>query len=268
MPYRYFLIPILLITGIYFWYGFTRESLNATVILMLVILAVGVFIFKHQINDYFYQVKTPDLSEREKLFLSSRYSFILNMASEEKNKFFIELSRACLVHEFIPMNLAKFYEELKWMVLVPAVKLGVFKDPKIWKRYQRTVVYQHPFISPNIGQVHVCEHDREDGVLIFSEEQLNASFWEPDKYFNPAWYEWCLIITEEKNPALPLLSEQELIEFCPNIFKQTQEAILNWLGLQRLSTKALVLMACVFYEDEMKKRYQSHLEAYELSYQS
>jgi len=264
MPYRFILIPLLALTAVYFWYGLSQDSLNPYMVLIMVVTSVALFIFKHQINDYFYQIKTPEFSEQEKLFLIDRYSFVKNLSSEQQSIFFEELSRACLLHEFIPMNVSKMYEELKWMVLAPAVRLHIFKEKAIWRRYQRTVIYPHPFITPNVQQVHILERDREDGVLILSEEQLRASFWDSNKYLNPSLYLWSQICIEEKAIPETNFDAAALDQFCKLVYNQSADQIRNYFGFMELSTTTLILMACVNHEDQIKIHFESLWNQYHL----
>jgi len=76
MPYRYFLLPVLIITVLYFIWSYSSSEPNAYILIPLVVLGVGIFIFQNQINDFWYEKFRIDLDPTEKKWLSDFCPFI------------------------------------------------------------------------------------------------------------------------------------------------------------------------------------------------
>jgi Mlc titration factor MtfA (ptsG expression regulator) len=266
MPHRFILLPLLVITGIYFWISYENEGPNPYILTALVVAAVGVFIFKFQIDDFFYHNFTPRLEEKEKFWLLKHVPYLSSLGQEEREAFFVALSRLSLTHEFIPLNIPTVYEEMKWMVLAPAIRLGLSENAGLMKLYQRTAIYPHPFITPLQDYVHVCEHNREDGILVFSAEQLNASHLQHERYLNPALYEWCLIFREEILHHVKEPDADQTLEICLKVLGKKMEEIINWLGQSKPSFAALTLYACISKPSLMQSEYPALFEQYYVTY--
>ena len=148
MPYRYFLLPVLIITVLYFIWSYSSSEPNAYILIPLVVLGVGIFIFQNQINDFWYEKFRIDLDPTEKKWLSDFCPFINEMSGDSRVEFFHRLAKSVSYHEFILMGPEKVHEEIKWMVLIPAVQLKIYQFRDLYKRYARTALYAHPFMTP------------------------------------------------------------------------------------------------------------------------
>lgn len=266
MPHRFFLLPLLVITVIYFWISYENEGPNPYILTALVVAAVGIFVFKYQIDDFFYQSFTPRLDENEKLWLLNHIPYLSGLNTEEREAFYVALSRLSHTHEFIPMGIPTVYEEMKWMVLAPAIRLGLSEHPELMKLYQRTALYPHPFITPLQDYVHVCEHNREDGILVFSAEQLNAAHLQHERCVNPALYEWCSIYREEILYHLADPPAEQTLDFCMRTLGKKTEDISNWLGQSQLSFAALALYACISKPGIMQSEFPDVFARFQVLY--
>ena len=244
MPYRYFLLPVLVITVVYFFWSYSSSEPNAYILIPLVVLGVGIFIFQNQINDFWYDKFRIDLDTAEKKWLLEYCPSIQEMNENARSDFFQLLAKTVSYHEFIPMGPEKIHEEIKWMVLIPAVQLRInhFKD--LYKRFTRTALYAHPFMTPQQDWGHVSEHNYEDGLLILSIEQLKLSFFAPNQYFNPALYEWSCILVEFKGIHFEGC-EEFVLELANTLCPQGYEGIKSWLGQDQINSSALVLYSIV-----------------------
>ncbi|MEO6189355.1 MAG: hypothetical protein ABIO44_02325 [Saprospiraceae bacterium] len=240
MPYRFFLIPIIAILMAYLCYIFYNDKdPNGIILVGLVSVAVCIVVFQHQINNWFWIGKTQDLDQKEKDWIDVHLPYIFELSIGEKNEFYRELARICQLHEFIPMGNFKIHEEIKWMCLGPAIRLKIYRDTTLYHHYKRTVIYPHPFLSPEMDYIHISETYAEDGVLIFSAEQLMNCHLLHNEYFNPALYEWCKLFVDAHSNKVNLedlnianLDESQLI-------KPSYETILQWMGQSKLDVKSL-----------------------------
>ena len=89
------------------------------------------------------------------------------------------------------MGVQDIPEDIKYLVAAQALILSRKKENWLLEPYFRIVLYPHPFLSPEIPEtVHASELHEEDGVLIFSMEQLLPGFFSWGKHFNLCTYEW------------------------------------------------------------------------------
>lgn len=137
MPYRYFLLPVLIITVLYFIWSYSSSEPNAYILIPLVVLGVGIFIFQNQINDFGMKNSESTLIQLKK-WLSDFCPFINEMSGDSRVEFFHRLAKSVSYHEFILMGPEKVHEEIKWMVLIPAVQLKIYQFRDLYKRYART----------------------------------------------------------------------------------------------------------------------------------
>lgn len=244
MPYRYFLLPVLIITVLYFIWSYSGSEPNAYILIPLVVLGVGIFIFQNQINDFWYEKFRIDLDPTEKKWLSDFCPFINEMSGDSRVEFFHRLAKSVSYHEFILMGPEKVHEEIKWMVLIPAVQLKIYQFRDLYKRYARTALYAHPFMTPQQEWVHVSEHHNEDGLVILSMEQLKMSFFAPELYFNPALYEWACILVESKDIKF-IGCEDFIVDLANDICPQGLDGIKSWLGQTEINSSALVIYTII-----------------------
>ncbi len=256
MPYRFFLIPIL--TGLVAYLGYhlyIEKDPNPWILFSLLTFSVATYVFQHQLNNLWWSRYTPDLEENEKKWLQHHLPYIQSLSSEELKVFYKELSKVCLFHEFIPMGNIPIHEELKWIILAPAIRLKLYSEPTIYSHFIRTVIYPHPFISPEIDQIHVSEVHLQDGILIFSAEQLLLSHLNIKKYFNPALYEWCKIYVEFRKIEVQLTNDF-IIEKLENLLDDVHyNDILLWMGREALAFDALALYVSLIDESSISENY-------------
>lgn len=208
-------------------------------------ITVAIYILAWPINDFFYRRFGAELNAAEKNLISAKFIYIHYLGNEEKEEFFKQLAIASKIHLILPLATVKLYEELKWMVIGPAIRLRIFEYPEILKKYQRTAVYPHPFITPEMEFVHIGEHNRLDGVLIFAAEQLYACYEDPNRYLNAVLYEWCLITVEEGITNEMELHLDEMEPLSQAIFNQRFDLLLDWLGIKYCSLSAMTLLFCI-----------------------
>jgi hypothetical protein len=93
--------------------------------------------------------------------------------------------------DFIPMGIPDIPEDVKYLIAAQALIISRHRENWLLEPYFRIVLYPHPFLSPAMPETaHTSEIHEEDGVLIFSLEQLLPGFFSWGKHFNICTYEW------------------------------------------------------------------------------
>lgn len=253
MPYRYFLLPLVVLVLVYLFYTYKiDDEPSVYIILPAIILIVLIWILKHPINEWWWQKYSLDLSVAEKHWLNENFVFLKYLNEEKKQQFFKELAVFSEMQEYIPMGEIKVVEELKWMSIAPAILLQLYKKPELRKHYIRTVFYKHPFITPDHDYIHVSETHHEDGTLIFSIEQLVNSYLKPNQFFNPAVYEWSIVANQFYKLNFSATSDS-IMKLISEKLNSSFDNIFHWTGLKQINENALFYYCFVLYNLEMKK---------------
>lgn len=242
MPYRYFLIPTIFITLLYFGITYLYTEPNPIIIIILIGLCAAIMSFQNIINDWWFSKFNPKLERQEIMWLEQFVPFIRDLPNDDKNEFFQELAKMLEKHEFIKMGLEKLPEELKWMALSPAVRLKIYNHPKLYDEYIRTVFYPHPFITPNQDWIHISETYEEDSVMIYSAEHLQAAYANSKLYFNPALYEWSKVFVNILKIDIDIdINQCELL--LNKLHETTIEKTLHWLGAKSIHFPSIAIYA-------------------------
>ncbi len=260
MPYRFFLVPTIALLLGYFGYCFYAQiDPSAYLMLALTLILVAFWIFKHELNKIWWKFYPIDLNPEEKHWINTKISYIELLEKPEKETLFRELALFAELQEYIPMGTVKITEELKWISILPAIRLKMYKFPKIINHYTRSIYYAHPFITPEMEYVHVSETHDEDGAMIYSVEQLLNSFFQPSRYLNPAMYEWCKLAAQQYNLNLNI-SKEEIESFISEQLNSNIEDIYHWMGQKELDREGLVYYGYVMFTKEFKRTFIKETE--------
>jgi hypothetical protein len=146
-------------------------------------------------------------------------------------------------HEFMAKGMEEVPPDVKAAIAASAVHLTLGLDAFIFKKYEHIIVYPHPFPSPQHPEKwHASEIFEEDGVVLFSAEQLMAGFLQPARYFNLGLYEYARVFyrTCAEASMLPSFYEDDW-EKLEQISGFSREIIEKWVGLPEIETRAVAV---------------------------
>lgn len=219
--------------------------------LMLVLSLIYVF---HAQLDQFLIRKQPQLDSDLHQLLRTLHPTIDTLLSNSGHTFhdLYSYSHYC---EFTGMGIQSIPDDLKNLVTLRAFHFRA--KNKNWPyHYNRIVFYKHPFITPDIQQVHCVETHHDDGVLIFSLEQLIPSL---DSKFGQGIFDIALYAFAE---AYYKLYPRSLELRDEDLFKRLQEAIgidiaqlIQNLGIQSPSTYALLAYYCIKRREQISQNW-------------
>lgn len=260
MPYRYFLVPLIVSTILYFiWVGYSDTELNAWALVAIACSVVGIFIFQHQINNWWWRFYPPKLEPGEKEWIKLHLPYFSQIPERFHAEFFRELAKKCLNQEFISMTKQPVHEEWKWMAIGPAIALRLYQFDKIFEHYIRTAFYPHPFISPDHPNIHISETHTEDGIMIFSTENLIQVHFKAQTFLNPALYEWAKVAANELKIVCPLEKTEIQHLITQYLGKTDFQDIIEWMGYKDLDVNALCLYLYIMEKDLLPLRAQEKI---------
>ncbi|HRI00729.1 MAG TPA: hypothetical protein PK006_06720 [Saprospiraceae bacterium] len=240
---RMLTIPLILVAIGLIYLGFNNDEPNLYLIMPTVLGAVALLIFRNQINTWSLSKWPMALESEEKIWLSSFFLPYKNLKGDQLKQFEEELAFQMYNAEFIPMGLEILPHELKLMSFAPKVFFKIHKIKNVNKLFIRVALYPHPFITPDFENVHISETNNEDGLLIFSLEQLQASYLFPNKFFNTAFYEWAKILLLHKGSEIDLCFENSIAawDWIEQNAGLSKEALQNFMGWEELDVYAVLI---------------------------
>jgi len=134
--------------------------------------------------------------------------------------------------EYMPMVMEEVPIDIKGLIAANVVMLTFGQEDYRLSRFEKVVAYPHPFPSPQYRKdFHSTEHFAEDGVILFSLEQLIPGATQPSKYYNIALHEYIRVFTL-------IYKDYQYPKFEDSIWDQLEEvsgfkmaAIKNYIGL-------------------------------------
>lgn len=178
-----------------------------------------IFVFSPQIDWWWYKRRPPALDPHIRMLLVKYHPFYQTVSPADKEQFRDRVALFMRANDFKSQGSDAVPEDIKGVIAANAVHLTFGRDVFLFPKFETIVVYAHPFPSPKYPkQEHVSELYEEDGVLLFSAEQLMMGFSNPRQYYNIGLHEYAHAF---------VLSHPEV--FWPDLEPQT------WLSLERLS---------------------------------
>lgn len=181
---------ILAITGfilaISAWRVFFESDGRFMLPLVISILAgVMVYTFQHQIDWWWAKKSQPGLPAPMKAMLLQSNSFIHQISPEDSERFEKRMALWVAAKDFIGKGIDKLPEDLKYITAIYPVMLSLYRENFLYEDLGRMVYYPHAFLTPHMpDRVHCYEVEGEDGVMIFSTEQMMVGHIHPKKYYN------------------------------------------------------------------------------------
>ena len=221
-----------------FYFGDRRFFLP---MIILLLIAMITYISQYHINWWWYKKYPPKLPSEIEAFFEKSAPIYRNLSAEDREKFGMRVRLFVESKEFIGKGIEEIPEDVLYMIAYYAILLTFDQEDFLFDRYERIVIYPHPFLSPNIpDDVHSVEIEHSDGTIIFSLEQLAAGFLNPAKYYPVGAHAFAEILTRQKS------DEQKSDDAWAEIEQKlglSRTAIENFIGLKQESTAATLQVA-------------------------
>lgn len=179
--------PFALAFAIIMYYMFTTEDhdLSFWLIPSIIILAI-IWIFSPQINYWWWKRNPPPLDPPILKWLQTYSPFYNSLSDESQRNFERRMSLFILGKEFGSMGEEKreLPEDLKGIIANNAIQLTFGRPDFLFDKFDRIVVYKHPFPTPSKQYLHTVETETEDGTLIFSMEHLVPGMLRKGEFYN------------------------------------------------------------------------------------
>ncbi len=206
--------------GLLFLYlAWEVDDKYALYLIPCVISLALLFVFSPQIDWWWYKKRPPTLDPRLRMLLVKYHPFYQTIPPAEKELFRDRMGLFMMANDFKSQGADAVPEDVKAVIAANAVHLTFGREQFLFPKFETIVVYAHPFPSPKYPQQeHVSEIYEEDGVILFSAEQLMFGFSNPRKYYNIGLHEYAhAFVLSHPEYSWPKLEEK------------------TWMALERLS---------------------------------
>ena len=240
---KYLLIPFVLGALVFLYLGWNVDGDYAIYMVPFVVGAAVVYIFSPQIDWWQYQRKPPELSARLRHILGTQFPYYQNLTAAEKTKFRNRMALYMEANEFIP----------KGVVAACAVHLTLGVEDYLMNKFEHIIVYPHPFPSPQYVQHwHACELYEEDGVIMFSAEQLMAGFAQPKRFFNIGLYEYARAFQRCHPEILFPNWKDDIWPKLEQISGFSKDHITKWIGLPEIDPSGVAVAHFFVFPEKFK----------------
>lgn len=186
-PSRLIAFPFVLFLILFFTTGIIENDRLAFAFLAISIIAmVLIYVFHHQINQIIWNRIPPKLDAKTRAWLLKSSRLYNSLSAVELQRIDYRLSLFMRTKNFVAKREKEYSleEDVKAMVSLGFVVLTRGRIKYLFENYDQIVVYDHPFASPEKQFLHALELHHEDGVIIFSREQLLLGFYQSEKFLD------------------------------------------------------------------------------------
>ncbi len=235
------------------------ESFGVKTILIFISLAalILIYIFNRPINIWWWKMRMPKL-EKPLLAWLGRYSkYYKGLGREEKEEFSGRIATFNKIKNFTLKGKRDYQleEDVKTIIAHDFVRVGQRRKEFLFESFDHFIVYNHPFVSPNIQNFHTLEIFDSDEVVILSKEQLINGFLDPRKYVNIAMLAAIMIFTD-LYPRLPYpeVANLELAEIAGQLDLDL-DIMLMALGSDWINRLDLLIYCYFLFPEQLEQSY-------------
>ncbi len=242
MPSRILSIPFVLLLAFFGYMTWRVDESYLNYVIPLVVILVLIYVLGPQIDWWWYERYPPDVDAPVRKMLEKTNPFYNRLSEVEKQKFRQRLQLFVTGTNYMPKGWEKIPEDAKYAIAANAVQLNFHKKDFLFPKYENVVVYPTPFPSPQYPeQFHPSEVFKEDGVLLFSAEQIMWGLLNPTQYYNVGMHEYVKVFMDDNpNIDFPDFTEEDW-EGLSKAGPFTKEHIYNLLNVPDIHPKVVAI---------------------------
>ncbi len=207
--------------ALFFLYLAWNDSDYAVGIIPFVLVGATIWIFSPQINWWWYSRRPPELPDALRTLLERTSVFYRALPPNGQQRFRHRIALFMMGTDWMPMGWPEGQAlplDVQLALATQAVTLTWNEPEFLFQQWEKVVVYPHPFPSPQHDYPHASELYAPDGCLLFSAEQLMASFLQPGSMYNIGMHEYAkafvMTYPDRPYPTLDLPDIWERLEAC------------------------------------------------------
>ncbi len=240
MPSRIIAIPFAILLGVILYLGYTYRLEKVWWAIVPVVMLGAIFALGPQINWWYYRRRPPRLPGPFLTLLEQHFPYYQRLSENERKAFLDKVALLQIGTDFKAQGDDKVPEDLQLLIAAQGAALLHGREALTIPGFEVVVVYPHPFPSPQYPEyVHTSELFAEDGVFLFSAEQVQRSFLSPLQYYPLVLHEYAhafhLAFPDENWPTMKPQAWDRLAQISP----YNLEWIQQWINRPDLRGEAL-----------------------------
>lgn len=265
LPSRIALVFFVLICIVFIYLTWEIDEKYALYIIPGVVGIVVTYILSPQIDWWYYNRNTPELSEQFRKILISKSPIYDNLLTNIKTLYRKRIYLFMIGNDFTGM--AGFEEnipeDIKFCLSSHATLFTLIKDTFLFPKFEKIIVYQQRFPSPQYPtQFHSSELFEEDGCLLFDATIILKSTFEPNNYFNPVLYEYYKVFKiSNQFDIYPTVNEEDM-KLGEQISGFSKAQIEHTIGLQNLDNEAILATYYFVFPERFRTLHPQLFEDY------
>ncbi|MDF1698411.1 MAG: hypothetical protein P1U56_21350 [Saprospiraceae bacterium] len=249
-------LPVILLLFLILYLEYGLQVSTGYWILLPAVLGVVLYISYGNI-DFWFLKKFPVKLDKKVVDLLNQYiPFYRDLNAEDKKRYEAQLSTYISGRSFksVGSELKNVPYDIRAMIATNAVQIAFYQEDILIGDFDRIFIYKHPFQSPKYKFLHTVETHAEDGVIIYSLEQLMPGITNPELHYNIGMHGYVEAFIKA-NPAAPFPPRLNADWFdVLAISGHSQKKILATVGFENVDM-LVVLGTCYFtYPEEFKNR--------------
>lgn len=249
-------IPFVLAALVFLYLTWEVDSRYSWYIVPFVVALALIFVLSPQIDWWWHKKRPPRLRPKIQGLLERFLPYYQKLSESEKQRFRDRVALYMMAIDFQAKGMDDVPADLQAVVAASAVQLTFGQADFLLTPFEYIIFYPQPFPSPQYPEhFHASEIYEEDGVMIFSAEQLMKGFLQPMQFYPIGLHEcakaWERIHLQQDWPELGAAIWSDL----QAISGFSREAIQRWINLDSIPVRP-VSVALFFTFPE---RFQQHL---------
>lgn len=247
---RYLAAPFAILALIFLYLTWEVDPSYSLYIIAPVIVTVLILVFAPQLDWWWYQRRPPQLPIPLQQMLDRFLPFFQHLSKEQKKRFIDRVALFNIGVEYMPQGMEEVPEDIKVMLAAQAVQLTFNQESMLLGRYERLVIYPHPFPTPQYQKHwHTSETFAEDAVFLFSIEQVAKGFLNQQAFFQIGTYEFAKAYLEQYPVDRALEVQAEDWNRLELIFGQNKDRITAWVGLPLETFDPTAVLISLFFSN-------------------
>lgn len=250
--------PFVLLIIFYFTSGrFISANIDTWTLIPAVISLMLLYVFNEPIDKWWWKKRPPSLDPKIKSWVEVYSPIYKSLSSDLKQRFEERLSIFMRLKDFTVKVKKDFHleEDMKALLSHDFIRLTLHRDEYLLPAYEHFVLYNHAFGTPNFQFLHSFEYNDEDGVVIFSREELVNGFNLGLDYFNIGLYgAISTFISSYPRLKYPNVADITIEQLCTDL-QINLESIVSTLGFKEISKLSMLIYAYFEYSERLQSLY-------------
>ncbi len=212
-----------------------------------------VYMLSPQIDWWWYQHRPPELNAMLRHLINTQFPFYQKLSVEEKTRFRNRTVWYMEANEFMAQGMEEVPLDVKGVIAATVVQLTFGQEDYRLSKFEHIIVYPHPFPSPQYPeQWHASEIFEEDGVIMFSAEQLMPAFLQPQRFFSVGLYEYARVFRRcYPGVVFPVFDENSWASL-EQVSGFQKSHVEKWIGLTDLDVTAVAVVYFFVFPEKFK----------------